>query len=398
MPSKRSSLLVAALASAAVALPAQAAEATTYCVGQPGYVCPAGSYSYGAELQLALGAAQGTATADTVVIGPGTYPSPPDGWHVDGDHPLTIKGSAGTVLDGATRNGTAPALVARGATVEKLAIKLAPVVGKAAISTRGGTVRQVTITGSGPQAHGIISEGGSIDQAVVKLDGHSTTAVSVQNAWLATTVRRSELSANQSVVAWGGTTRVSRSKLTGGASANRGAMTVTDTRIWLRDGAEGLGAWCTDTGSASLTANHVTVVGGSDTIGAVSQCGAGAKTSTVTLRNSILKTATGLVRREENAGRADLIANWNNLPAGPAAWVSTGGSTGKLTMSGNFFGDPKLHSLKTLVLAPGSGLLDKATPTLSTEPLDAGGRPRPVDGDGDGVAKADIGAMERQLP
>ncbi len=68
---------------------------------------------------------------------------------------------------------------------------------------------------------------------------------------------------------------------------------------------------------------------------------------------------------------------------------------GAIQMNGNPQGTPKFVP-GTVTPAAGSSLVDKALPSQSV--WDVNYKPRPKDGNGDGVAKGDIGAVERQTP
>lgn len=389
-------LLAGALAAGALALPATAAHAATYCAHNAGFTCPAGSIKVGTDLQKALKLASDTPVADTVVIGPGSFASPASGWAVTSDAPLVVRGSGGTVLDGGSREGTWAVFKARNATLEKLTLEL-PNADQNGIETRGGTLRDLAVIGTGNHNVGIDAYGSTIDAVNVQIQGPGA-GIRVRADYYATTIRRSTLTAERAVFGYGGEARISRSQMRGSVNADWGTLTVTDSRIWLSSPGAGLLAQCQTGKSAKVVANHVTVRGGTGTVGASAECTGYDESASTTVRNSILATEKGLYRLE-TAGRSDVLATWNVLPPGQAAYQSDAWqNTGSMVLSGNVLAVPKFYSEFTLTLGKGSAGLDAAKPHYLTTDLDAFNRPRPKDGNGDGIAVADMGALERPTP
>jgi hypothetical protein len=398
---KRCTLAVSAIAAAvAVAVPAGAAEAKTYCVHKLTTTCAAGSVDVGDSVQYALNLAAADTEADTVKIGPGTYTGPSNGWDAVNDNPLTVSGAGmqKTILDGSGQTVSNPALRARSATLERFKL-IAPEMGmyQKGITTRLGIVRDVTVADPGKMGQGIVSQGSSLLRVAVDVTGEEGIGVLALPEFVSTSVTASTLTADAAGVAVNkGSAFVTRTRMNGGgATTYGGPLTVSNSVIKLGESDnDGVSATCAEgVAMTSLTADHLTVLGGSATDGAAAQCYASGKAK-VTVKNSILATGRSLVRTE-NAGQTDILAYSNLLNQGNTGAVDGGpGHAGKISLGTNLLGSPTFLP-GTVLLPSGSFLIDKATP--SPTDVDVNNKPRHVDLDGDGVAEGDIGATERQV-
>lgn len=400
MPIKRSALVVSALAAAAAALPAHAAEAKTYCVSKLDYTCPAGSIWTNESLQYALNLAQADKEADTIKIGPGTFTSPSEGWQNPNDHPLTVTGSKGTILDATGQTVQNPAFQARSATVERFKLLVSGLgLHHKGIVTRLGEVRDVTVVNPGKTGQGIASQGSTIRRVNVQMTGEAGIGIHILPDFLSTSVIASNVTADgTAIVANRADGYVTRTRTYGsGVVASGGDLNVTDTIIRLGDSdGAGVSATCAaEVAVSTLTADHLTVLGGAKTHGATARCLATGVSSKTVIKNSIL--ATGIsVTRSENAGRSDVLAYNNLLGYGDKTSKDLGPAyTGKINLGVNHLGTPTFAP-GSVALPSGSFLIDKALPSNSV--WDASNKPRPKDGNGDGVAAGDIGALERQVP
>jgi hypothetical protein len=82
----------------------------------------------------------------------------------------------------------------------------------------------------------------------------------------------------------------------------------------------------------------------------------------------------------------------NNL-YNPGGTVSTGSCAGTVGNNGNV-SEPPMFAADGFSLSGGSPMIDRADSALSTTPIDLLGAPRILDGNGDGVAVVDMGAVE----
>ena len=161
--------------------------------------------------------------------------------------------------------------------------------------------------------------------------------------------------------------------------------------------------------SGTLTARHLTIAGGGQSVSTGVLVGAtpsiSSTTQTVSLRNSIVRGVARSFQRfggsfGGNVGTANLSILYSDYD--PSTGTQSGPGTGPdLTDLRNVDADPRFVDLAggDLRLRGGSPAIDSGDPAaLSvTEPLvDLGGAPRVVDGNGDGTARQDMGAFEYQ--
>jgi hypothetical protein len=175
-------------------------------------------------------------------------------------------------------------------------------------------------------------------------------------------------------------------------AGGRVRTSVVAGRVWLRGGeaalesvvvaADGpaLDAGC-EQASSSLDARHVTVAGAGDP-GVRAECGVAGRTATVHVADSIV---WGFARAFATGARGAVGTRSSDYPgaAGP----------------GDLSVDPGFAGAGDLRLRPGSPLVDagRAGPLDADEPHeDALGFLRAADGDGDGAARRDMGALELQ--
>jgi hypothetical protein len=184
-----------------------------------------------------------------------------------------------------------------------------------------------------------------------------------------------------------------------------GSVNISDALIRLSGGSIGGGLYAETTagGSPAIVARHVTVVGTGDAVNAGRGVYADGfdpgRTAMIDVRDSIFHALSTDLEVEASAPSSARIAiaysNFN-----PAKIVDTGAGDGQVvTGAGNLLVNPGFvdGAAADFRLRADSPLLDRGFPGAgSTADLD--GRPRPNDGNGDGVAVRDPGAFEYQRP
>jgi hypothetical protein len=241
------------------------------------------------------------------------------------------------------------------------------------IRTEGGGDLSVGV-GSTVASGEMVVAGAAIHDAAVGIDGSS------QNATIA--VRRSEVT----------------NPVRAGVEVSRGALTIANSLI-TTDGHPALVATANSANPASLTADHVTAVdsGFATTFGVESTVLSGqAGNATATVSNSIVRGYASTFLRAVGGGAtgdANLTIRYSNAPA-----TGTSSGDGNVDLAEkNIDADPLFASTTDFRLQAGSPSIDAADPA-STLTSDLAGAPRPVDGDDDGLARADQGAFEFQPP
>ncbi len=265
------------------------------------------------------------------------------------------------------------------------------------------------------------------------IDGNDGLALRVNDETVELRLEDLALSRGR-VVAWPGDLVVRRARITGGAAdgfvggaiiANNiidlrdvvidGNRAVSGGGVWAQASSHGVFENVTITGNrggglylggSDYTLNHVTITGNSGDTGGASGISGGA----LTVANTATVTITGsvLIGNYRPPGLLDLP---RNCAVAPGATLISGGD--------NLFGDLDLCGLvpiaADLLVPEGDDRLqplrfgDAALPFIAPfadspaidamlgpncPPVDAIGTERPVDGDNDGVADCDIGAIE----
>jgi hypothetical protein len=168
---------------------------------------------------------------------------------------------------------------------------------------------------------------------------------------------------------------------------------ATDTLVRLVGKAEGVDATTANNTDAAIALRNVTIVGdGSpDSIG-VSAGSLNAHTASVTLDSSIVRGVETSLWRSALAGTANLTALYSDYD--PATIVDTG--AGALAIGpGNINSDPLFAGASDFHLLAGAPAVDAGNPASFSDTVDLDGQPRVTDGNGDGDARRDMGALER---
>jgi hypothetical protein len=241
-----------------------------------------------------------------------------------------------------------------------------------------------------------LEKGGTLEDSTVTLEKHGPT-LGVQVGDGGGTVRHSSVLANFPVaVDRGGL--IERSRLEGGSGGVGISMngTIRDTLITV-DGAAAVGlmAGAVTGADANVDADGLTIIGPStpDSIGAGASSPV-AWQSKLTLRNSVIRGfghSLGAVSSGPSGDSANVTASYSAYDrSNPflSAKLATINESNITNVS-----DPGLTADYTL--APGSPLIDAGDPNAG-DGLDLNGNSLLVDGNGDGIARRDIGAFEFQ--
>ena len=268
-----------------------------------------------------------------------------------------------------------------------------------------GVARRIEVTEHPDQLHpreGVrLVGGGTLEDSVVMLPREpNTTAVAFGAG--GGTLRRSTASAGTGVQSWYGDSVIEGSRVTGSDYGVRALSKVTNIRSsWIHlAGLDGTGIRA-DTKNASTTVNadSVTVTTqptpGVFGVGATNSL-ATAESARVNLTNSLIRGGgTPLWAGGTGSGVAVVAASYSdydryhNSTAGDKAQI-TGTNVSNVGSEGFVDLDHRDYHL-----LPTSNLVDAGDPA-TPQGLDLDGSPLVADGNGDGIARRDIGAFELQ--
>lgn len=412
---RRLALLTAASAATALA-PAAAAHAEIFCVNMPS--CPAGIAK--PDVQAAIDAAETDGNgADIVRIGPKATPYVGPFTYDDGGGggKLTIEGSGigQTVLSSSGAGGHTLSLAHADSAVKNLTLRTAPTGQFSALWLDGGRAERVRVeqTGSEFGASGVNLYGAgsafadgeiAMTAGVAVRTGHPSGVAGLR-------VDRSTITGRGGLaVAQGSSLTVDRTTLdtsrgvaeVGGAGSS---LTLTNSIARMGDAVGGDTALRTS-GNGTTTVVHVTLLGSASGTALGAGSSANGWQATTQVRNSIV---AGFPRYAacsgDNGGTALLTLQYTStvgstLTNDPDCQFTAG--AGVLAgVAPQFVGGAPGADLATadLRLKAPSPLVDAGDPN-GVLAVDFAGLSRPVDGDGAGGAKVDLGALEyrRQAP
>ncbi len=399
------------------------AEATTICVPGVATACPGTAGAVGkTDLEEALSYQGSDGKADEVIVAAGTYSEnasfePEAGtsattFELVGTDPLTVTGAGeGTILTSASAaneyvvnlsyNNTR-AITMRDLTVQDPASQPDGLAG-GILLYEGDTLERVTVVSLNEGGDGILGygPGNVVRDCEVRAGGTGEVDYGISSSGPGTVLVEDSTvkEASWALVAGNGTLTARRTAvldaITYGAIATGGSMVLENSTFTVDDGIGlYLSAAATD---QSLTADHVTILNtGGTTYPALEgkKFSSTAGDATMTVSNSIFRGFSSGYKTETpfgpGVGLVKITARYSNLPQ---KGISNGGTADFST--GNIDADPLFGT--DLSLQPGSPSIDAGDPSfgLNTDFL---GAPRPVDGNGDGVAVADQGAFEYQPP
>lgn len=340
-------------------------------------------------LSAAMTAAQNLPTADTIRVGPGVHAGP---FTYGGGGPLTITGEGigTTVLTSPT--GQVIGGLSGAVTVRDLTVRAGDQDAAIGVNLAGGTLERVRVEGGASDSGRavLVTGGGTLDR--VEVDAPRGTAVRVN----------------------GGTPEIRRSRIGGRVYAFDEDLTMVDTRVEGK-GIDGGGPSAKFTlrnvliavdapgvpglrmANGDVDADHLTVVhrGGAaaGTPGVLAAPGA-----SVTLESSIVSGFPVSVKREASddpVGPTDLRVHRSSYAfdrvvdvPGASGGVIELGPGNVNTEKGFVAGAAGDYRLRGDALQVDRGALTGITA------LELGGFARTVDGDGDGDAQTDMGALE----
>jgi hypothetical protein len=394
---------VGAMAVLAVVFPATAG-ATDYCVNTSCGGQDAGS------LQQALGFADDASNADRIFLGPGNYPAPSaSGYsYVRPDGPVEIIGAGqnatAVTSPSATTDEVLQVYGGAGTSIHDLTVSIPANVapGVAGLQTNG-TASRVTVSENWLQSnsrYGVLLNGGVLEDSMISL-GPQATGVSFQDGGTPT-VRRSSIHADTGIAsAYGGVVeRTGMKTTTRGVSAWRNTTTIRSSIIRVDNpAATAIRADVAPGADTTVVADGVNIVGpgGPSAVGLRADTAfAPTQSAEIILRNSLLRGFATALWAEAGGGpgTARIVATYSDYDGGgnQAGDQNEILSESSVTNVGDVgFEDP---SDGNYALLAGSLLIDAGAPSTD-QGLDYIGNPLVADGDGDGVARRDIGAYER---
>lgn len=410
---RRLALLAVAAAGSAAALPA-AAQAETYCVNTPS--CLFGTVK--PDIQAAIDAAEADGNgSDVIRIGPKATPYAGPFAYDDGGGggKLTIEGAGigQTVLSNPSGAGHTLALGNAESVVKHLTLR----------TPSGGNAAALWLDGGSADGVRVEQAGSTFDQAGVMLHGAGSTfaggeiamsegaAVRTHTNVSGLRVDRSTITGRGGVeVSTGSSMTVDRSTIdtsrgAGSVAGGLASLTVTNSAIRMGNAAGGDTAlWAS--GNGTLTAVHVTLLGSGSGNALGASSSANGWTATAQIRNSVISGFSRYAACSgDNGGSATLTLQYTSatdsaLTSDPDCSFTAGAGT-QLGVISQFAGGAPGADLAAadLRLKAPSPLID-AGDTNGILTTDLAGLSRPVDGDGVGGAKVDLGAIEyrREAP
>ncbi len=383
------------------------ASAATLCVQMPApTACGGGTF---VTLQGALDAAAlpGHPGRDTIRIGP--VPLAPEAAEAFTANPVDIVGSglSSTLLQSLSTSPSEPALTIDGtSTVSDLGILIKDVPGAFSFESgldlgTGTSGRRIAVTSETgmDNAAGVHVRDGSVlrDSSITLPLGFANEAISASpGALLEDLSLFAEVgvdfrdSGDPVVIRRIRTTApVQEAVRVGGG----GVLEISDSLLLIRDDSSATGLGTAGSTSATLTARNVTVVGSGEGIGAEVDVGGGV----IDLRDSSL---TGMSTSLSRWGTGTPTINVSYSNFNPATFDETGATEGGSIVqgAGNLNVAPLFVGAGDYRLAAASPLIDRGFPGAGPSAFDLARAPRVTDGDGDGVARRDIGAYEYQPP
>ena len=371
------------------AAPANAALGTI-CVGP----VPAGTVCNTTRTTIPLAIADAT-SGDVIRVGSGTYP--------DGPYVLpagvSLRGSgAGTSASATVLSlpaGAQTYVTVNGGTVADLRVAMTTGNGATGIAaSNSAIIDNVVVFGQGAtNSNGIQAQGSQVHDATTNVTGGSgNTAIRSlggnllysDSTWNGGTVGYRLVSGTDTV------SRITVNSADTAMSVEGGTLNIDDALIDL--GATGqTGLQAKPSGgatSATVNANHLTVVGGNGTSRGVTSdaTGAGTLEAHVTLTNSVVwGPTTSLVQAEVAGNHATFTVVRSDYATATGTLIYAGGN---LSVNPAFI-NPAAGDYHLRATSP---VVDKGVASAAS--VDRDSKDRSIDGDKDGTAAPDMGAFE----
>jgi hypothetical protein len=375
------------------------AQAETFCVAAPGCVGTSAP-----SLQAAFDAADGAVGPDRIEVGPGEYAGP---FLADEDNAVEVVGAgrdATRITLAADAVGSiALELRAAGSLVRGLGIRLDGGAGRTGLAAE--RAEEVAVQGTAAPATGF--SGAEFQAGAVDL-GAATGTIGIAlepvlGAFVEDAVVRAEVGIAGGPTAAQVAYSIARTRIDAARTGISllGNAGIHDVAIALAGDPLATGIQIGPTlGAAALaTVQYVTIAGEGSGIGvgvaALAMPPTGGGGATANVGNSVI---TGVADGIVTSG-SDCPAPCAPAPAAATTSYTSYGTSrstgpGGVTDANRVAGDPGLRAdLRPRYDSP---LVDAADPAALPSPQDAAGQPRSVDGNGDGTARSDIGALEYQ--
>jgi hypothetical protein len=393
--------------------PAYAAD-HVICVNNPvGVTC---DQSF-ASLATAITTADGNGLDDVIHVGPGTYSDGPYSLSELGFHETLVGSGQGATFLKLAAGAAQTYLSVHGATVHDLTVQMNATTSQSdtGIFAAESSISAVTVEGADTDgAIGMTLDGSSLSGSTVEMARASASDTGGVHHYGNGTVTDTAITASQGYVhSIAGTTatlsRVLVRASYGGIWTASGSIVVDDALIDLGTAPEGTGLAAfndnSTNGTRSITADHVTIIGGGDFsvgVAAYSRAAHALQQSSVQLTNSIVSgPATSLDVQAANDGLQGAnstatvttsYSDWStqSVISGPNGTATLTSGAGHLNVNPSF----RNAATGDYRLAAGSPVIDKGAPGTAAPTLDLASGARVLDGNGDGVAVRDLGAYE----
>jgi hypothetical protein len=401
---KRFVLGIAAVLSLCAFAPSLALAAD-YCVGDPACVSAGGVDK--PNVESALAAAEADTALDRVLIGPGTFIAPDGGYGAPANPVQVIGAGVGaTTLTAPANTDNVLFLGDGGSAVSDLKLLIpnnTDNVTKLGLVLPSGGIAERVAVGADPALStvgiGVQVAGGAVlaDSVIDLPTAGAATTLGVQ-ANAGGSVRDTRISARAGLAVHGSNVHLERSRITVtngkgiAVSDSNVNIDATNTLIRLIGNSVGVQADTNNNTDAGITARNLTIVGD----GSANSAGAVAlsnkdHTASVTLDSSIIRGVATSLRRSSTLGKAELTVRYSDYD--PAKVVETG--AGSTTVgAGNINADPLFVGTLDFHLKGGSPAIDAGNPAGFPDTDDVDEAARVTDGDGDSVARRDMGAFE----